>query len=231
MDHEQAAKAVAELARQLSSPARVRILTLLATEGPIRVSEIAAALDMRVTTLSNHLSRLRQTGVVTVSREGRHATYHLASARTQELLGELHAAVGTSLTIRHIGDKIDQNLINARSCYDHLAGKIGVQLFERLLAHRAIDANQETIALGPHAEQTFIALGVGLTALDSRRRKLAFACPDWIEQRHHLGGALGAAVLASLLDRNWLRPLPNTRALQITQAGRKGLAHVLGIPG
>jgi hypothetical protein len=130
-------------------------------------------------------------------------------------------------------------LARARTCYDHLAGRAGVGLFNGLVARGAVidpgrpaprgTGRKIDVRLGPAAGEVFAALGIELESLPHTKRRLAFACLDWTERRAHLGGALGAAVLESLLARDWARRRPGTRALAVTQAGIEGLGRSLGI--
>jgi hypothetical protein len=141
-------------------------------------------------------------------------------------------------------------LRRARTCYDHLAGRLGVAVTESLIAHRALErtdgrtSNERTdgdrlaspvsvhpYRLGPAAGAVFGNLGVDMAALEapSHRRPVLRFCVDWSEQRHHLAGALGAAVLSQLHTAGWVRSLPAPRAVELTPAGRERLGEILGV--
>lgn len=229
-----AAATVAALARELGDPTRLAVLEHLVTEGPSGVSELAATLELSGPRLSNHLARLRGAGLVTVEREGRHAVYAVASPRIKELLASLHAAA----TLADHGPESTNlpkplsGLRQARSCYDHVAGSLGVALLDALQERDALgpaEGIRAGIELGPAAKPVFGELGIDPEHLPGLRRRFAFACLDWTERRAHLGGALGAAVLTSFLDRGWLARETGTRALRVTNRGRKEIADRFGI--
>ncbi|MFD6894609.1 ArsR/SmtB family transcription factor [Rhodococcus sp. NPDC060086] len=217
----------ADLARELSSPVRVSIFRHLATEGPTRMRDLAEHLDLPEPLLSNHLRRLRDKHYIDVDRNGRTATYRITDPSIRDAVAALLTAVGAP---RHDPEPaVDDNpgLTFARSCYDHVAGELGVRLLEGLLEDRAlIRIPKGELEPGPAAEPSFAALGLGMTSVPSRRR-LAFACSDWSHDRDHLGGALGAALMTGLISKRWVEPVEHSRRLHLTDAGREGLARYL----
>ena len=224
---------VVELARELSDPTRLAVLEHLATEGPSGVSEMAERLELAGPRLSNHLARLRRAQLVTVQREGRHAVYTLASPRIKELLAGLRAAADGMEDDERVGvPAVLSPLTQARSCYDHLAGRLGVALLDALQERHVLEPAEgvrASIELGPDAADVLKSVGVALEEIDARRRRFAFACLDWTERRAHLGGALGAAVLDALLEQGWVSRETGTRALRVTSKGRRELDRHLGI--
>lgn len=123
-------------------------------------------------------------------------------------------------------------IIAARTCYDHLAGRYGVALFDALLAQKAIKEPAEMrgeVELGPEGEKVFGELGLNLSALKRERRRFAFACPDWTERRPHLGGVLGAALWAQFVERGWTVKQQGTRAIIVTDLGKQQLRERFGI--
>lgn len=227
--------AVAALARELSDPTRLAVLEHLVTEGPSGVSEMASQLGLTSPRLSNHLARLRSADLVTVEREGRHAVYQIASSRLKELLASLHSAAEQPTQATETTGGLPpplSGLRQVRSCYDHLAGSLGVAVLEALQEQAALgpaEGVRASIDLGPAAKKVLNKLDVDPDNLPGKRRRFAFACLDWTERRAHLGGALGAAILSAFLDRGWLAREPGTRALRVTQKGKKAIARELGI--
>src|ERR1051326_8896198 len=124
-------------------------------------------------------------------------------------------------------------LIAARTCYDHLAGRYGVALFNALLAEDAIkvpEAMHAEVELGTRGEEVFGKLGLNLSTVRRERRRFAFACPDWTERRPHLGGSLGAALWASCIERGWLVKQPGTRAIIVNDLGKQQFQDQFGVP-
>jgi hypothetical protein len=174
-------------------------------------------------TASAHLARLVEGGLLRVEREGRHALYRLASpevARALEALATLAPAraAGSFREGQH-----GKALRLARSCYDHLAGQMGVAVTAALLARGALRSRGAWYLLTPEGERTLRRLGVDLDSARRTRRAFARPCLDWSERRHHLAGALGAAVLHCLLAKQWLRRRRASRALEVTALGWRGL--------
>jgi DNA-binding transcriptional ArsR family regulator len=224
------------LVRALDDPLRYAILFRLVA-GPATVSELVASSGASQPKISNHLAVLRDAELVTTSRSGRHVAYALAGPAIAEVIEALETAAGSGPAIA----KTTPEIAVARSCYDHLAGKLGVALFRALVARRAIrDVETRSVArkvrsglgavaLAEAARETFGELGIDLDEIAATRRQFATACSDWTESRPHLGGALGAALQERLLRERWLLRRGGTRALRITPAGRAMFAARFGI--
>jgi DNA-binding transcriptional ArsR family regulator len=216
-------RAVAALARELGDPVRVAVADILA-DGPRTASELASGLGIAAPRLANHLTRLRAAGIVTVTRSGRHAIYRLTDPPVTDALRALRALVpaGSVAPATPLSDPMAQ----ARTCYDHMAGRLGVAVFDHLVAASALlpppAADNARVALGPEAAPVFARLGVDVDTPLPRRRKPAITCLDWTEHRPHLGGALGAAVLDSALTHGWVRRTWD-RVLTVTPAGLQAL--------
>jgi DNA-binding transcriptional ArsR family regulator len=213
-------RALAGLVRELSDPVRIAAADLLA-EGPRTASQLADELAIATPRLANHLTRLRAAGIVAVTRSGRHAIYRLADPGITDALSALRALVPEGKAISPVLP-VDSPMAEARTCYDHLAGRLGVAVFDYLVAAGALltppDTDNAQVALGPGAAAGFAALGVDVDAPLPRRRKPATTCLDWTERRPHLGGALGAAILDSALAAGWVRNAGG-RILAIAPAG------------
>ena len=117
----------------------------------------------------------------------------------------------------------------ARSCYDHVAGRLGVALADALQTKGWLTATEMDYEVTTKGEAALTAFGLDLTALRKQRRHFARPCLDWTERRHHVAGALGAAFMAQLLERRWLKKDPKGRVLHLTRAGQEGLERVLGV--
>lgn len=233
MDQSSYFEKAAAIAAECSSPARLTILEFLLENGPTRVRILSESTHIAESTLSNHLRRLRAAGIVEVERSGKTATYSIADPSIRLVIANLFQAVGAT-SAAPIAEHQPQ-ISFARSCYDHLAGAVGVQLTKALFDKGALaladDDSHDTdnIILGPHAETCFAYLGTGLSSLD-KNRKMAFLCKDWTHENSHLAGALGAALLRGLISKEWLEPVANSRALTLTDAGKRGLEEFIGAP-
>lgn len=210
-----------ELLAELADATRYAVLERL-ERGPASASELGERLDVPPTRLANHLRRLRDAGLVTVSHQGRLAVYELAEPGLRELFALLNGLRGSP-------PRPGRPVPLAGTCYDHLAGRLGVALMDHLVDSNALAAREGegALRLGPAAERAFSELGVELPAR-APRRTLAFACMDSRAGRPHLGGQLGAQLADSLRREGWVRPGGEPRRLEVTAAGYTGLGR-LGI--
>jgi len=228
-------KALLELLSAVADPVRLGILEHL-LGGPAAVSELVAATGAGQSNASNHLNVLRQRGLVRAVSMGRQRVYELKDAKVAQLMETLASVAGGART----PTVKDEALIKARTCYDHLAGKLGVRLFEALSKRKAIvlpdpyplrgrAGTASALELGPNAEITFKHLGISLKDGMKGARSPGFACQDWTERKPHLGGKLGAALWYRFVEDGWVLRKPGTRAVVVTPKGRRGLQQRLGI--
>src|SRR4051794_25831995 len=179
-----------DLLKQLADPLRLRIIDRLGHLGPASVSELASELDVPMPQLSNHLRRLREADLVTVERKGRHAVYDLANPGVETLLPLLDRLTGRTAEPRVLGERAD--FAYARSCYRHLAGALGSDLYKVLLEHEALSVDHDgTIELGPEAEPVFAKLGVATDRPAGKRKRLALASPRSPPPRPPPAGLMG----------------------------------------
>jgi DNA-binding transcriptional ArsR family regulator len=208
------------LLKELADPLRLRVIDRLGHGGPATPSRIAAELELPLPQLSNHLRRLRNAGLVAVERSGRQATYSLADPGLELLLPLLDRITG-----RVAQPPADTADVPSRTCYDHLGGRIGVELYRGLRERGALrDLPDGTVELGPAAADSFAALGVDVDALDPGRRRFAFECLDATWRAPHLAGALADALAESLAGRGWVRREHDSRTIELTDTGAERLA-------
>jgi DNA-binding transcriptional ArsR family regulator len=225
------------IAQALAEPIRLALLRHL-MGGPASVSELVTTLDESQSKVSNHLAILRERGLVHAVRQGRQIVYQIRDRTVAELIESLLAVAASDAQVT----RKSPPLIKARTCYDHLAGKLGVAVFDSLVSRGAIIAPPAPSAdgersrqgwlaleLGPSAGSVFGKLGLDLKAVQQGRRKFATACLDWTERRPHLGGALGAEIYVVCVERGWVIKRPGTRILTITGAGRSGFVKYFGV--
>jgi len=219
---------VADAAALIGEPARAAFLLALSEEEALPATSLAARAGVSASAASGHLAKLVAGGLVVAERRGRHRFYRLANPAVAGALEAL-AAISRPRAVRSLRESDRaQALRAARTCYDHLAGRLGVAVTEALVARdvmRAADGGYEVTAAGA---QQLAELGIDLDALAGGRRPLTRACLDWSERRPHLGGALGRALLEGFLVRGWLRPAGSSRAVRVTDDGRAGFG-ALGV--
>lgn len=222
---------MSHVAAAIGEPARARMLTCL-MDGHARTStELAMVAEVSPSTASVHLQRLKMAHLVKVTAQGKHRYYSLQGpnvARTLEGLTVLAAKPREEFAPNTPGP-----LRAARTCYDHIAGTLGVALHDRFRAlgwlFRGSKRLRDAYDVTPAGTRAFAALGVDLEAARALRRRFAFACLDWSERRPHLAGALGAAFLALALKRRWLLEDLDSRALELTARGRREMAARFGV--
>ena len=220
--------AVSAIASAIGEPARARILYSL-LDGQARTStELSLVADVSPSTTSVHLERLRRVWLVKVVTRGKHRFYSLAGEDVARALEGLSLLAGT---IRpKFASTTDVRLRVARTCYDHLAGRLGVGLHDKLQVMQWITtSSSEAYELTSEGTKSLENLGVDIEALRCSRRNFASPCLDWSERKPHLAGALGSALLDLALKKEWLTRDPGSRALQVTDHGRRELLCLFGL--
>jgi DNA-binding transcriptional ArsR family regulator len=215
-------------ATAIADPARAAMLDALLDGVPRSAGALAREAGVAPSTASHHLGRLLDAGLVTVAPDGRRRAFRLARPEVAHALEAL-ALVSPPRAARTLrrATRADAERA-ARTCYDHLAGALGVAVCDALLAAGALVRDgDDAYALGPAAGEAFAAIGV--TPPAPARRAYARPCLDWSERRPHLAGTLGAAVAETLLARHWVARVRGSRALLVTDAGRAGLRAGLGV--
>ncbi|GAA3597288.1 winged helix-turn-helix domain-containing protein [Kribbella ginsengisoli] len=236
---------VASAAALLAEPARAKVLMALADGRALPASLLATEAGVAPQTISSHLRKLLDGGLLQVEQSGRHRYYRLAGPEVAAAV-EAVARISKPQPVKSLRQSTRAAALReARTCYDHLAGRLGVDLLEALVRRNALvrtdggsgaerrpdDPLAQQLpdcpyALGPAAADIFGALGIDLTDTTSTRRLLR-CCVDWSEQKHHLAGRLGAAVTNSLLARAWLERRPYPRAVTLTPTGEQHLSQLL----
>jgi hypothetical protein len=204
------------------------LLSLL--DGRIRpASELARLGRVTAATASEHLAKLVGGRLVAVEPHGRFRYYRLANSRLAEALETL-ATIAPGRQVVGFRERQSASAIRqARLCYDHLAGTLGVRVTEALVAERAIALEDRAFLLSENAHAVFGDLGIDVEALRRGRRLLGRACLDWSERRYHLAGPLGVAFASRLLELSWIERTPEPRVLRVTNAGRRALKTRFGV--
>lgn len=221
----------ARIAAAIGEPARARMLFSLA-DGLARTStELAAIADVTPSTASVHLRRLADEDLVKVVAQGKHRYYTLGGPQVASALEALSVVAGGA--DGRFVPSTPQYLRAARTCYDHIAGSLGVRLHDGFIAAAWLTADGSgttSYAVTAAGIAALSSIGIDVEEVRTRRRRFAFGCVDWSERRAHLGGALGAAILDTALRRRWISREPGSRALSVTPSGRREMEKRLGLP-
>jgi len=211
---------IASVAALLGDPARANILTALMDGRALTVSELAEAAGVTLQTASGHLAKLDTANLLMAEKQGRHRYFRLSGPDVAQVLEALMGlAQRTGATRVRTGPK-DAALRSARICYDHLAGERGIALLKGAQRQGLIKGEKDMI-LTEKGRAFFADFGIDLAALEKGRRPVCRACLDWSERHSHLGGALGAALLSRMIDRDWIRRDAG-RVLAFTCEGTEG---------
>ena len=236
---------IAATAAVLADASRARILLALGDGRALAASVLAAEAGVAASTASAHLAKLVDAGLLTVERHGRHRYYRLAGPEVADLLEAL-ARVAPASPIRSLRQGTRAEAVRfARTCYDHLAGRVGTEVMAALLSRGVLAGGDGTFdpardrlssrgrgveyELTEEGRPVLARLGVDVESLERSSRPLLRYCIDWSEQRHHLAGGLGAALTARLFDLGWLGRIDRSRAVLVTGPGRVGLASAFGV--
>jgi DNA-binding transcriptional ArsR family regulator len=204
----------------IADPTRAEILMALMDGRAHTGAELARHAGVAASTASEHLSKLLDAKMVAVEPQGRHRYWRMASPEMAELLETLGASTPASLPA---GPRAPASLAYARTCYDHLAGALAVEIYERLLIGGRLACDDHHVTITAAGFELFAAIGADVNAIIGSRRPRARPCLDWTQRRHHLAGAAGKALLDALLVNNWARRGQRHRSIQITESGRSAI--------
>lgn len=226
VEEEQGDLAIARIASAIGEPARVRMLYSL-LDGRARTStELAVIAGISPSTASAHLNRLTSDRLIKVLVQGKHRYYSLDNSAVATALEGLSVIAGRS------NDNFVPNtpvrLREARTCYDHIAGRVGVLLHNSFQKLRWLSGNDE-YDLTPQGKKEFERLGIDIESIRSQRRRFAYPCVDWSERQPHLGGALAAAILSTALKRKWMTREIEGRELTVTRLGTREFLSNFGL--
>ena len=220
---------VALLARVLADESRAAMCLAMLDGSSWTLTELAEVADISLATASEHVSKLVTVRILHEERAGRHRYLRLAGSDAAHLL-EAFTAFASPPTptgsFRAVGER--RRLAAARTCYDHIAGRLGVAVFDAMVSRRLIGGSTGR-AVSPRGERWFADIHIDVELLDSQRRTLLRECLDWTERRPHLAGSLGAALCDTFVDNQWVRRTDRTRRLQITARGQRALHDLLGV--
>lgn len=225
------ANRTAEVAAAVGEPARAAMLTALMDGRALTASELAKTASIMPQTASSHLARLIAVDLVAVEKQGRHRYHRLASPAVASMIESImQIAGGTQVQpVPRTGPR-DLALRTARTCYDHLAGQLGVQIADALQARGAVEIEGDAARLTETGHAWMHEAGILKPGPDKRSaRPFCRPCLDWSERRPHLAGVLGAAICTHAIEQSWVRRRAANRALEITPKGRMAFKATFGI--
>jgi DNA-binding transcriptional ArsR family regulator len=211
-----------EIAALIGDPVRAKILWALMDKRAHTATELAVYADTTAQNISMHLHKLVKAELLTVESQGRHKYYNYSRVEVPyaiEAMANILPKTGKTLLI----DTDEKPVRFCRSCYDHLAGKVGVLLTDGLLKRQLIYKQDSLFGISSDGEAWFNSLGIDVGQLKKQKRSFARPCLDWSERRHHLAGSLGSALLNYMLNDGWVRRTKDSRAMIVTRKGEESL--------
>ncbi|MGB9366492.1 MAG: winged helix-turn-helix domain-containing protein [Xanthobacteraceae bacterium] len=209
---------MAAIAALVGDPARANILVALLDGRALTASELAYAAHVTPQTASGHLGKLAKAQLIASAQQGRHRYFKLAGRHVAAMLESI-SEVAAVAPPRLKPIRIDDTMRQARMCYDHVAGQLGVVLADALNEHGHVEFADDGGVVTPSGEAFFANFGVDLSKARRTRRAFCRTCIDWSERRAHLSGAVGAALADRLMGLRWIARKRDTRALTITPIG------------
>jgi DNA-binding transcriptional ArsR family regulator len=217
-----------QVASLIGDPVRSKILWALLDGRAYTATELAIFADTSPQNISMHLSKLVNADLLTVESQGRHRYYNYSRPDISYAIEAIANLIpGTRQTAKpHLEDK---PVRYCRSCYDHLAGKVGVLVTDALIGQQFIIKQDNSFDISSIGEEWFNSFGIDIGLLKDQKRSFARPCLDWSERKHHLAGSLGAALLDQMLVNGWIRRTKDSRAMIVTRKGQQALLDKLRI--
>ncbi|WP_258297203.1 ArsR/SmtB family transcription factor [Paenibacillus peoriae] len=220
---------VAMIASLVSEPSRAAILTALLDGRFHTASELAHMAGIKPQTASFHLAKMTEAQVVTVEKQGRHRYFGIQGPEVAQVMESL-LSIAPPVPIKSFKHASENEALRlARTCYDHVAGQLGVQLMSFFIQKGILSEDQDGLHITEQGETFFTDFQIDLKKTRQKRRSFSHKCLDWSERRHHLAGALGNALLDRLFELNWIERLPTTRAIRVTADGKRGFKEIFSI--
>jgi DNA-binding transcriptional ArsR family regulator len=211
---------MAEIASLAGDPARANMLVRLMDGRALTASELAYASRVTAQTASGHLAKLTAGGLLIVQKQGRHRYYHLATADVAQMIEQIMTVAGNPAPRMPRIGPAQHALMDARTCYDHIAGKLGVGLADMLIERRYVVLGEDGGEVTEAGRRFLTNVGIDPGVVPGQR-PYCRACLDWTERRPHIAGKLGTAMAKQFLARKWIERQRDSRALTVTPAGKR----------
>ena len=219
---------LAMVAALVGDPARANILCVLQDGRAQTASELAYVAGVSPQTTSGHLAKLTEARLLALQKQGRHRYYRLASPLIGRMLEAVMAVAAVGPPRHRSPSKLDDALRSARTCYDHLAGRLGVGLADALVANRCIVLGEDGGQVTRAGAKLLAGFGIDLAVAGRQRRTFCRPCLDWSERRPHLAGSIGALLALRCFELGWIARVRDSRAVTVTPRGCGGFAEVFG---
>jgi len=220
---------IAETAALVGDPARATMLSALLDGRALTASDLAMAARITPQTASTHLAKLTEAGLLSVARDGRHRHFRLASPAVADMIeGIVAVALEKRPRYRPLSRQA-RALSAARICYDHLAGRLSVDLTDAFVAREYVVLDDDVAEITTAGTRFFTEFGIELPTSRATRGHYSRLCLDWTERRPHIAGAVGAAITRRCFDLGWLERMERSHAVTVTPLGRRGLQKTFGI--
>jgi DNA-binding transcriptional ArsR family regulator len=217
-----------DVAGLIGEPARAKMLWNLLDGRAYTASELAIVADISGTSASNHLGKLLEADLLKVERQGRHRYFSFSKPEIAYVVESLASLSGHSSS-KGVKETTATGIKYCRSCYDHLAGHVGVRITEALEKKKAIRKHANSYLVTTSGWKLLAKLDIVESEMINNRRPLIRQCLDWSERRPHIAGQVGAMLLNTMLERNWLRQIRFSRELIITPKGRSAIQKLFGV--
>ncbi|WP_125722674.1 ArsR/SmtB family transcription factor [Flavobacterium ustbae] len=206
----------------IGDPTRAQIMWTLLDGKAFTATELSIAVNTSAQNMSMHLAKLLEAGLLAVEKQGRHKYYRFANKEVAYAIEALGSLIPPKKLQKEKTEK-HSPIKHCRTCYDHLAGKIGVAVAESLLQQKIIIDLNEKFEISSEGTKWFADFGINLEELKKQKRLFLKPCLDWSERKNHIAGSVGASLLNKMITEDWLRKTKDSRAIQITGKGEKEL--------
>lgn len=213
----------------LGEPARALMLWSLLDGQARPAGELAFFANVSPQSASLHLAKLTEAGMLSVTAAGRHRYYTIARPEVAHVIESMAALVPSAAKNKTLPRSVMPDFHVARTCYDHLAGKLAVEIIGALQGQNVLTSDKEDFVVTANGADWLREFGIEIKKLRRQRRAFARKCLDWSERQHHLAGALGAAIFQELLKRKWLVRSSTGRTVRVTLEGKKNFSNLFGI--
>lgn len=192
-------------------------------------TELATSANISLQSASNHLKKMITANILSVEKQGRHRYFKFANDEVAQVIESMASLIPLNKEYKKINTPKLNDFTYARTCYDHLAGNVGVRITSSLIENRIIEISEKDYIVTKYGEKWFSIIDLNIDIIKLKKRSFAHQCLDWSERKHHIAGALGASLLEKMIEKDWIRKKQNSRELIITSNGKIELKNRLNL--